>query len=191
MARIGVHHRQYTQQEKFDPISSSNWTISGGAVQGNGNSEFIDGNALRFSGNGVRSANTIGFDLSSGGNISFDLKIGGNADTSLFENADSGEDIFLNYSNDGGINWESIFVFDTENTDYSGVWGLASFTLDSADMSTNTMFQWRQPSHSGSSYDHWAIDNIKISNNVPEPSNIVLVGLGLAVFGFSRKNRIA
>ncbi|BCG66098.1 MAG: hypothetical protein methR_PLP0020 (plasmid) [Methyloprofundus sp.] len=174
--------------ENFDPINASDWTISNGGVRGAGNSEFFDGNALHFNGSGSRNANTIGFDLSSGGDVSFRLKIGGPNDTRFFEDADNREDILFNYSIDNGSSWVNLFTFDTENPLYRDTWGLANFVLTSAASTANTMFQWEQARHSGRRYDHWAIDDVVINNNilsggntsaVPEPSVIAFLGLSL------------
>ncbi|GEM_PF-3542703 len=191
---IGSANASPLLDETFDPITPSVWSISGGSVQGAGNPEFYDDNALRFSGSGTRSANTIGYDLSSGGDLNFRLKLGGPNDTSLFENMDSGEDVILNYSTNGGTSWTNLFTFDTENLSYRDTWGLASFTISGAIATANTMFQWIQARHSGSRYDHWAIDNVSISNNVssvPEPASLALLGLGLAGIRFSRKKKTA
>lgn len=179
--------------ETFDPINSSHWSITGGAVEGAGNSEFFDGDALRFSGSGTRSANTIGYDFSSGGDISFRLKLGGPNDTTLFENMDGGEDVLFRYSTNSGVLWTTLFTFDTEDLLYRDTWGLASFNITGPLATANTMFQWSQIRHSGSRYDHWAIDNVSISNraSVPEPAPLALIALGLAGFRFSRKMKAA
>ena len=178
--------------ENFDPINASDWTISNGGVRGASSSEFFDGNALHFNGSGRRGAYTTGLDLSSGGDISFRLKIGGPDDTRLFENADNREDILFNYSIDSGSSWVNLFTFDTENTLYRDTWGLANFVLTSAASTANTMFQWTQARHSGRRYDHWAIDNVVINNNVPSggnnsavPEPSVIAFLGLSLLGFA------
>ncbi len=181
--------------ETFDPISASNWNISGGVVEGTGNSEFFNGNALRFNDSGLRSANTVGYDLSTGGNISFRLKIGGPNDTTLFEDADSGEDIAFNYSIDNGSSWVNLFIFDTENTLYRDTWGVASFNIVGAAISGSTLFQWEQVDHSGTTFDNWAIDNVSINNNissVPVPAAVWLFGSGLmGLIGVRKKSKLS
>jgi len=185
--------------ESFDPMSAANWSVSNGVVLGTGSSEFFDGNALYFNGNGNRNRNayTSGFDLSSGGDISFRLKVGGPNDTRLFEDADNGEDILFNYSTDNGASWLNLFTFDTENTLYRDTWGLATFVLTGSALTSNTMFQWEQARHSGSGWDHWAIDNVviqnKVSSNVPEPSPLTLLVLsllGLLAIKYQKKSSI-
>ena len=48
-------------------------------------------------------------------------------------------------------------------------------------MTSNTRFQWSQVTHSGTAFDNWAIDNVKLTNNasVPEPSTLAIFALGL------------
>lgn len=184
--------------ENFDPINASDWTISNGGVRGAGSSEFLDGNALHFNGSGNRNAHTAGLDLSTGGDISFNLKIGGSNDTRFFEDADNREDILFNYSIDSGSSWVNLFTFDTENPLYRDTWGLANFVLTSAASTSNTMFQWQQARHSGRRYDHWAIDNVVINNNVqsggntsavPEPSVIAFLGLSFLGLGAMKRQK--
>lgn len=182
--------------ETFDPIDATAWTITGGTTEGSGHPEFLDGNALRFSGDNERSANTTGYDVSSGGVVSFNLKIGGSNDTSLFENADSGEDVFFNYSINDGATWNLLHVFDTEDLVFSDTWGLANIDITGAAATTNTLFQWIQSSHNDSRFDHWAIDNVTISNDsvsaVPLPAAAFLFGPALLGFmGFRRKAKVA
>ncbi len=177
--------------DDFDPITASNWTLSGAGVDGSPAGEYYDGNALRFFGSGTRSATTIALDLSSGGDISFRLKIGGPRDTSEFEDADNGEDVVLEYSVNNGSLWSNLFTFDTENTTYRDTWGLFSTSLGS--LGANTLFRWRQVNHSGSSWDHWAIDDVSIasasivSDAVPAPTALSLLAGGLIGLGGLRR----
>lgn len=166
--------------ERFDPINASEWTLSNGNILGDPASEFFDLNALHFSGSGERSATTNTFDMTSGGFLSFMFKIGGPLDTNTFEDAESGEDVAIRYSNDGGA-WVNLLVIDTENILYRDTWGLVSIDLSSFSLSANTRFQWLQIDHSGSVYDHWAIDNVQLSNGVavPEPSTLAIFALGV------------
>lgn len=166
--------------EDFDPITAANWTILGGTTLGNPSSEFFSQNALHFNGTGTRSAATVGFDLSTGGMLSFVLKIGGPNDTATFENADSGEDVVLQYSNNNGA-WTDIITFDTEDLNYRDTWGAVNIDLASLILGSNTQFQWSQVQHSGTSFDNWAIDNVRLTNNVevPEPTSVAILGLGL------------
>lgn len=167
--------------EDFDPITSSNWTLSNATTLGTPAAEFLDGNALHFDGSGIRSASTNAFDMTTGGLLSFMLKIGGRSDTSTFEDADAGEDVLLQYSTNGS-SWVNLQVIDTEDVLYKDTWGLVNISIDGLAMTDNTKFQWTQARHSGNGWDNWAIDNVTLSNNVevPEPSTLAIFALGLA-----------
>lgn len=165
--------------EDFDPINASDWTVSGGFVLGSPSSEFIDGNALYFNGSGTRSATTNAFDMTAGGVLSFMLKIG--SGSGLFENADNGEDIALQYTTNG-TTFNNLLVLDTEDVLYRGAWGNVSFDIgaNTVAASSTTAFRITQLTHSGSSFDRWAIDNVTISTqDVPEPSTLAIFALGM------------
>jgi len=179
-------------EENFDPITSDNWTLSNASVLGNPASEFYSQNALHFNGDGTRSATTNAFDMTTGGLLSFMLKIGGSNDTAVFEDADAGEDVIIQYSTNNGI-WADLLVIDTEDVIYKDTWGLVDLSITGLAMSNNTRFQWVQASHSGNNWDNWAIDNVSISNNtsVPEPTTFAIFALGmvgLASRRFKRKS---
>ncbi len=173
--------------EDFDPITSADWTLSNGTVLGNPASEFFSLNALHFDGNGTRSATTNAFDMTTGGLLTFMLKIGGSNDTATFEDADAGEDVLIQYSANGGA-WANLLVIDTEDLIYKDAWGMVDLSITGLAMSNNTKFQWIQARHSGNNWDNWAIDNVKLSNNVnvPEPSTFAIFALGMIGFA-SRK----
>jgi hypothetical protein len=167
-------------EENFDPITAANWTISNGFVLGDPTSEFFDGNALLFDGNGTRSATTNEFDLTTGGLLSFMFKIGGSNDTATFEDADAGEDVLIQYSTNSTL-WVDLLVIDTEDLLYKDTWGEVSLTIDGLAMSNSTSFQFIQVDHSGNNWDNWAIDDVKLSNNVavPEPTTFAIFALGM------------
>lgn len=168
--------------EDFDPITSTDWTLSNASVLGNPASEFFSLNALHFSGSGIRSASTNAFDMTTGGLLSFMLKIGGSMDTSTFEDADSGEDVLIQYATNGGA-WVDLQVIDTEDSNYKDTWGMVNISITGDAMSNDTKFQFVQARHSGSNWDNWAIDNVSLSNNasadIPEPSTFAIFALGM------------
>ena len=193
---FGAANASILLSETFDPINAGSWhDIDGGTVTGAGNSEFLDGNALWFSGDSGRRAISDGYDLSYGGSVSFNLKLGGSNDTALFENIDADEDIVFSYSTNNGTDWIELFVFDSEDSSFTDTWGLISFDITGSAASSDTMFEWRQRpysnSHDGETFDHWAIDNVTISA-VPLPAAIWLFGSGLIGFVWaSRKKKNA
>ncbi len=177
---VNVANAGLILEEDFDPITSADWTLSNGTVLGNPASEFYSQNALHFNGSGTRSATTNAFDMTTGGLLSFMLKIGGSNDTALFEDADAGEDVLIQYSTNGG-SWVNLQVIDTEDASYKDAWGMVSLSITGSAMSNNTKFQWIQASHSGNNWDNWAIDNVSLSNNVnvPEPTTFAIFALGM------------
>ncbi len=177
---VNVANAGLILEEDFDPITSADWTLSNGTVLGNPASEFYSQNALHFNGSGTRSATTNAFDMTTGGLLSFMLKIGGTNDTALFEDADAGEDVLIQYSTNGG-SWVNLQVIDTEDASYKDAWGMVSLSITGSAMSNNTKFQWIQASHSGNNWDNWAIDNVSLSNNVnvPEPTTFAIFALGM------------
>ncbi len=168
--------------DNFDTLDTTTWTVEGGSVKGAPVAEFLSGNALHFDGNSTRSAVTSTLDLSTGGLLSFMLKIGGANDTSTFEQADGGEDILIEYSNDGELSWNNLKLIDTLDVMYSDVWGSVSIEMLSDAANATTQFRISQVDHSGTNYDNWAIDNVQISNfaSVSEPSAFMILVLGLA-----------
>ncbi|NQZ23668.1 MAG: PEP-CTERM sorting domain-containing protein [Colwellia sp.] len=177
---VNVANAGLILEEDFDPITSANWTLSNGSVLGNPASEFYSQNALHFNGSGTRSATTNSFDMTTGGMLSFMLKIGGSNDTALFEDADAGEDVLIQYATNGG-SWINLVVIDTEDAIYKDTWGMVNLSFSGSAMTNNTKFQWIQASHSGNNWDNWAIDNVSLSNNVnvPEPTTFAIFALGI------------
>ena len=172
--------------DNFDPISTANWTISNGGVFGDGITEFYDGNALYFNGSGSRFAHTSGFDLTQGESVSFYFRQGKSPSTSYFENTDGlSEAMDFSYSVDG-TNYTTIFTFNPSNNNYNGSWQQFSFDINGAMLSSSTSFKWQQRDNSGSSYDHWAIDNVAITSaasaQVPEPTSLAILALGILGF---------
>lgn len=116
----------------------------------------VSGDALYFSGIG-REAITNPLNTLSGGTIDFSIKFG--SGSGACENADSGEDVVLEYSLDG-INWVVINTYDEA---LFTVFTSISEPIPVAAQSSNTQFRFRQLSFSGSGNDIWVLDNVMIS----------------------------
>ena len=71
----------------------------------------------------------------------------------------SNEGVYLEYSTNGGTSWTTIFYFQPQS--YTS-WAQYCYPIPSAAQTTSTIFQWWQSGSSGSSYDHWGIDNVTI-----------------------------
>ncbi len=133
------------------------WT----AVQGGGLSDLCgshSGLALRFDGNGQRSAQTIGINTTGGGEVRFHIRIGDQ--TSPCDGIEAGEHVVLEYSTNNGFSWNNMGSFTTGQFEGSGP---VTVALPSGAQSTNTMFRFRQLAHSGAGNDNWAIDDVFVA----------------------------
>ena len=98
--------------DDFDPnIDDSQWSIVTGVVANN----FVGGtgNELFMNGGSPRLAVTRELQVQSGDTVDFDLIIGTGSNGG--DNADSGEDIFLELSLNGGTDWTTLHRYDTED----------------------------------------------------------------------------
>ncbi len=146
--------------DDFDPgINNPIWdTIQNGTADTGCGS--VSGNALYFDGSGTRAATTIGLSLGDGAEINFSLKIGTESFGSTCENSDAGEDVVLEYSTDGGTNFNVLATYDSED--------FADFTAITEEVpceaqTSSTILRWRQLANSGSGFDNWALDDISVS----------------------------
>lgn len=144
-------------EDNFDPgVSWGLWSDVSLGAEGDGCGSAT-GNALYFNGAGERSAATIDLNVSTGGSVQFSLLIGSGAFPC--DNVDPGEDILLEYSTNGGVNWTDIQTFFES--------GYSVFTDVEVDIPIGaqtavTRFRWRQLSNSGNNQDNWALDNVYI-----------------------------
>ena len=126
----------------------------------------LAGDALHFSGTGVRSAETAVMDVSSGGTIQFAIKIA-NGTAAPCEDADFGEDVILEYNTGGG--WTAIATyFESLYPVFTNI----TVPIPAGAMSTTTRFRWIQPTHSGGTDDNWALDNALVSINDASTYNL-------------------
>ena len=72
------------------------------------------------------------------------------------------EGVVFESSTNNGANWDILGSYDTTNY-YN--WTAVTSTIPTIARSPSTLFRWRQKSHSGSGFDHWAIDNAVINAN--------------------------
>jgi len=165
--------------DNFDPdVNASQWSsIVNGAA--NTDCGAVSGNALKFGDIGkdassrfeakrgsssveTRSATTRALDVSAGGTITFDLMIAQNGEGAAgleCESADSGEDVVLEYSTDGGSSWTLIDLYlHTNHPKFSPIFQ----RIPAGARTDATLFRWRQLSNSGDCCDHWALDNVQI-----------------------------
>jgi Zn-dependent metalloprotease len=145
--------------DDFDSvIDNSIWQTITGGVAANSCGYHSAPNSLYFNNGYTREAIMKPINTFCGDSISFYLKISN--ESNPCETADPGEDVILSYSVNGGINWVTIRTYLTGNYN--------TFTLIKEkiplEAKTNaTLFRWSQPSNSGTSFDNWSIDDVKIS----------------------------
>ena len=158
--------------DNFDQgIDLSQWSSFGGVLGSTVIATNYGGcvsppNSLWFGAAGNRFATTRPIDTTSGGTISFELRLA-NGSTSPWENVDIPEEgVVLEYSTDGGMTFTVAGTYDTA-TYYN--WTAITLPIPSAAQSLATQFRWRQLSNSGTGYDHWALDNVKV-DSTPTPS---------------------
>ncbi len=142
--------------DQFDPIHLSNWYSTTGITASTCGS--VSGNALYFNDDFSRLAETIDLNASLGGTINFSLYIAQGNDSC--DAAEVGEDVILQYSYDGGVNWFNINQYAVAN--YPNFTPISE-NIPLAAQTTSTRFRWSQPLFSGIGFDNWAIDNVNIA----------------------------
>ena len=140
--------------------SFSNVTLlQSGTGQGSGGG-FAIGQHLKFSGSGTRGFNTYPIDLRNYSEIEIDLIIGTSSNGG--ENADGSEDFGIAYSINGGTNFTTFVIIDSEDPTFTGTnVGTGSFTLPQAARTSNTIIRFYQLAHSGSGFDQIGITNFR------------------------------
>lgn len=157
-AQLSTKLEKIIFEDDFDPsIGTGIWSvISLGTASTTCGS--VSGNALYFNGAGTRSAATNSYNTLAGGTIYFSLKISNGA--APCENADPGDDVVLEYSNNGGASWTIISTYlENQFPNFS----TRIVTIPAAARTSATRFRWRQLANSGNNQDNWALDNVYIS----------------------------
>ena len=160
--------------DDFDPgIDLSQWSGFGGVVGSTVLANSYGGsvsapNSLWFGDGGSRYATSLPVNTSSGGTVSFYIHLA-NGTSSPWEKVDAlpDEGVVLEYSTDAGSTWTVMGSYDT--TAYYA-WTAVSVGIPAGAQGPAVQFRWRQKSHSGSSYDHWALDNVTIDAGPSPPS---------------------
>jgi hypothetical protein len=139
----------------YDPTI---WSTVGSGSASTGNCGALNGYSLQFTGSYTRYAETNDLNLSQVQSIQFGIKIGNGG---LCEDVDSGEDIVLEYSNDGGSTWTLIQTYYNYT---NNVWTIITENLPLNAQTNATRLKWRQLSHSGSGLDEWSIDEVQLNS---------------------------
>jgi hypothetical protein len=152
-----LYSQQILTDDFDDGIDSEMWS-STSAVSATDACGYVSPSySLRFDGAGTRQATTHPILVQGNLIVSFQLKFA--TGSGGCENADAGEDLVLEYSLNGGASW---IVFKTYDTEEYTSFSLITEDLSSAVNWNAVSLRWRQVSHSGSGYDHLAIDDVSI-----------------------------
>ena len=156
--------------DDFDPAEDpSMWSdIQSGSS--NTDCGSMTGNAIHFDGTSSdRSITSVPINATVCGMIQFCLFMGNSGSGGApCENADANENVALEYSTDGGLNWTSIVVYDQSLWDNNNVWQCNTVPIPPLAQTLNTMFRWRQTSFTScSGCDNWALDDVSIACTPP------------------------
>jgi uncharacterized repeat protein (TIGR01451 family) len=158
--------------DDFEPgIDLPQWSGFGGGVGStilatNYGGSVSPVNSLWFGDSGTRFATSRAIYTSSGGTIRFFLRFGNGV--SPWELADlPGEGVALEYSINNGSSWTIISSYTT-STFYN--WTEVAQSIPVGAQSPATQFRWRQLLHSGTGFDHWALDNVAFEPFLSPPS---------------------
>lgn len=146
-------------QDDFEGGSpnSSLWSLIQGGFIGTGCQTANGVGALYFNGS-PRRATTVPINTQGGGLVNFFLRIG----TGAFpcEDADLGDGDFVVLEYNAGAGWQNLRTF---HPDSFATFTLLQIPLPPAAQSASTQIRWRQLNWAGSSFDHWAIDDVSIT----------------------------
>lgn len=140
-------------------------------------------------GTGTRLLQTVDFNMIAGGNLNFDFKMAQQGGTNPCEGPDEADEgVSLQYSTDYGATWVDIIYFSPggtllpsnpggNNSIANGataftVWANYTFAVPPGAMTTCTRFRWFQPFNTSATNDHWGLDNVIITSNLPPAPGI-------------------
>lgn len=149
--------------DDFDPgLDVSQWSSLGGTMgstvlANNYGGSVSAPNSLWFGDGGVRYATTLPINTTSGGTISFSLRLAGGS-VWPWELVDlPGEGVVLECSTNSGTSWT---VLGTYSTLAYYDWTAVTLSIPPVAQAPAALFRWRQMSHNGASFDHWALDDV-------------------------------
>lgn len=154
--------------DDFDPgLDAAKWADTSRMTAGTGCGTLSTGNALASTGNQggtLAQAQTIDVDVSYGGTVSFYLRIPTSGGASC-DPPENGEDVVLQYSNNGGGGWTTIATYDESNFNTATQ---ITETIPSSAWTDTTRFRWLIPNGTNGQ-DEFAIDDVTIVANDTPP----------------------
>ncbi|MFB6258198.1 MAG: T9SS type A sorting domain-containing protein [Flavobacteriales bacterium] len=167
------------------------FTASGGTDFSNPCPSAVDGTPYAWLGpttSAPRFVESVDTNTSAGGEVCFDLILAEeDGSGSPCEGPDQpDEGVSLQYSNDGGSTWGEIFYFNPDTFNSGGSssspfvdWDRYCFAIPPAAQTPTTRFRWVQMNTSGTDFEHWGIDNIRISATTGDTNLVYDWGNGI------------
>lgn len=176
--RLNDINPSFTDSHEGDSLGP-NWTVTSG-TEGD---EVLTGTAcgatdgdqamiLRWGSGTVR---TDAFDMSDRESLTlnYDMKQGGSGDC---ETPESGEDVYVEYLDADG-NWQELTVHAGGGTDpSSGTWGEYSLDVPADGLHDGFRLRYRYPSATGSDYDYWAVDDVRLGESLTIDDSVIQDG---------------
>lgn len=148
-------------------VDSSNWSTINGGWLSNTCGAFSHDEAYYFDKPGARYLETKTLDVSTGGSISFYVKAGfcDQCTCDKPENDEQDENMYLEYSIDGGATWKLLYKMDADV--FSPINNFTNVVLNIPDdaKTATTKFRWQQINHFPDK-DVWVLDEIKIKEGL-------------------------
>ena len=159
-------------------IDGSNWLTTLGGFNSSG-CNADNGNAWLMNGSGTREIITRDINVSSGGTVEFRVYMSNGSDGC--NAAESGEDVYLDYSIDGGTSWVNFGFYD--EAIFTPTFSNVAENIPVAAQTNATRFRWRQINHDCSGCDIAMIDDIEINSSFIQlsPSNGTIGALGSTI----------
>ncbi len=153
--------------EAFDhDIDSSNWSNISGGILGNQCGAVSHNEAYHLRNPGVRTLETKDMDLENGASISFYVKAGtcNQCFCDKPENDEQDENLYLEYSIDGGATWTLLHLMDADIFSAIDQFNYIALNIPDEAKTTHTRFRWQQLNNHPSlpDKDIWILDDIRI-----------------------------
>jgi len=124
------------------------------------------------SNNGKRFVQTLPVDVSYGGSLEFLIRYGADdPDPGCEDGERVDEEVYLQYSVNGGSNWITFYedwnTVNDKSADWYD-WYANDIEIPLAAQTSATIFRWYQPNNDGNLYDNWGLEDV-IVNAIPPP----------------------
>ncbi|MFN7325364.1 MAG: HYR domain-containing protein, partial [Chitinophagales bacterium] len=154
--------------------SSSPFTVSSTTCPGQNSPDNSPYFWATTTSGGVRFVQTNGLNVALGGSINFYIRYAGDEGAGCEDPDAPDEEVYLQYSTNGGGSWTTIFDgWDTSPTKsfpwYN--WYSQNISIPVGARTSSTLFRWYQPTNSGDDFDNWGLEDVEILANIPVTVN--------------------